>query len=62
MMCMESVFAVISAALILHQVPTVREGIGCAVMFLAIILSQVAEPAIEKHKKGKSIKQRKADV
>ena len=40
MMCTESVFAVITAAIILGQVPSVREGIGCAVMFSAIIISQ----------------------
>ncbi len=44
MMCAESVFAVISAALILHDVPSARETVGCVIMFAAIVLSQVAEP------------------
>ena len=39
-MSLESVFAVICAALILRQVPSAREGAGCAVMFAAIILAQ----------------------
>lgn len=43
LMCMESVFAVISAALILHQGMSLREGAGCVIMFAAIILSQLSE-------------------
>lgn len=43
LMCMESVFAVIAAAVVLHQGMSLREGIGCAVMFAAIILSQLSE-------------------
>jgi len=43
LMCLESVFAVISAALILHENMLPRELAGCLVMFGAIILSQVSE-------------------
>lgn len=43
LMCLESVFAVITAAIILHEGMSVRETIGCVVMFSAIILSQVSE-------------------
>lgn len=39
-MSLESVFAVISAAIILRQVPSAREGAGCAIMFAAILLAQ----------------------
>ena len=42
-MCSESVFAVIAAALFLKQIPTLREGIGCIIMFVAITLSQVMQ-------------------
>ena len=42
-MCMESVFAVLAAALLLGEVLTAREVIGCIVMFVAIILSQLSE-------------------
>lgn len=40
-MSFESVFAVLSGAVILQQIPTLREGIGCVVMFAAIILAQL---------------------
>ena len=43
LMCMESVFAVIAAAVILHQGMSFREGAGCVIMFAAIILSQLSE-------------------
>lgn len=43
LMCMESVFAVIAAAIVLHQGMSFREGAGCAIMFAAIILSQLSE-------------------
>ena len=42
LMCMESVFAVLSAAIILQEYLTVREIIGCVIMFIAIIISQVS--------------------
>ncbi|MBR2524638.1 MAG: DMT family transporter [Clostridiales bacterium] len=43
LMCLESVFAVIAAAILIKEIPSLREGIGCAVMFIAIILSQIIE-------------------
>lgn len=43
LMCMESVFAVLAAALILHQGMSFKEGAGCVIMFVAIILSQLSE-------------------
>ncbi len=42
-MSLESVFAVLTSLVILHQVPTLREGIGCALMFVAIIVAQLPE-------------------
>ena len=42
-MSLESVFGVLTAMIILHQVPTVREGIGCILMFAAIIVAQLPE-------------------
>lgn len=42
-MSLESVFGVLTAMIILHQVPTVREGIGCVLMFAAIIVAQLPE-------------------
>lgn len=43
LMCLESVFAVITAAIILHESMLPREMAGCLIMFGAIILSQVSE-------------------
>ena len=42
-MCMESVFAVLASAILLSEVMTTREVVGCVVMFVAIILSQLSE-------------------
>ncbi len=42
-MSLESVFGVLTAMIILHQVPTMREGIGCVLMFAAIIVAQLPE-------------------
>ena len=49
-MSLESVFAVIAGALILHERMSHRELIGCVIMFLAIILVQlpVPEKVVEK--------------
>lgn len=49
-MCMESVFAVLASALLLNEVLTTREVIGCVIMFVAIILSQVSETKFGKNK------------
>lgn len=43
LMCMESVFATISAAIYLHETLSGREIAGCAIMFAAIIISQLSE-------------------
>ncbi len=43
LLCMESVFAVVASAILLHEVLSGREVFGCVVMFAAIILSQLAE-------------------
>ncbi len=42
-MSLESVFGVLTAMIILHQVPTMREAIGCVLMFAAIIVAQLPE-------------------
>jgi len=43
LMCMESVFATLSAAIYLHESLTGREIAGCVIMFAAIIISQLSE-------------------
>lgn len=42
-MCMESVFAVLVAAVVLHEMLSGREIVGCVIMFAAIVLSQFSE-------------------
>ena len=42
-MSLESVFSVLSGYLFLHQVLTTRELIGCALMFIAIVLAQLPD-------------------
>ena len=53
LMCLESVFAVISAAIILHENMLPRELAGCLIMFGAIILSQVSESLSSKKQNQK---------
>ncbi|MBQ2900188.1 MAG: DMT family transporter [Oscillospiraceae bacterium] len=43
LMSLESVFAVLAGAIILHQVPTLREAAGCILMFISIIIIQIPE-------------------
>ncbi len=43
LMCLESVFAVLSGWVILHESLSVREAVGCVVMFVAIILTKLPE-------------------
>lgn len=47
-MSLESVFAVLSGVLVLSQIPTTRESIGCVLMFLAIIVAQLPEKSLRK--------------
>lgn len=57
LLSMESVFAVISGAIILHQRMSVREYLGCILMLIAVILAQIPFPlkkntgAVEKAQK-----------
>lgn len=41
-LCAESVFAVIAGAIILHETLKTKEIIGCAIMLLAIVISQLS--------------------
>jgi drug/metabolite transporter (DMT)-like permease len=41
LMSLESVFAVLAGVLILHERMSMREAIGCIVMFTAIIIVQI---------------------
>ncbi len=42
-MSLESVFGVLTAMVVLSQVPTMRETLGCILMFAAIIVAQLPE-------------------
>lgn len=41
LMSLESVFAVLSGAVILGEIPTLREAAGCVIMFSAIVLAEL---------------------
>ena len=45
LMSLESVFAVLAGMLLLREIPTAREAIGCVIMFAAIIITQLPERA-----------------
>lgn len=51
LMCMESVFAAISAAIIIHEKMSGREVTGCVIMFVAILITQVADIIKNRSKK-----------
>lgn len=44
LLCLESVFAVLCDLVVLHNVPTSREGIGCVLMFGAVTLANLPAP------------------
>ena len=43
LMSFESVFAVLAGMLVLGQIPTVREAIGCLLMFAAVVICQLPQ-------------------
>ena len=48
LLSLESVFAVIAGAVVLHQQMTAREYLGCVLMFAAVILAQIPMPQKKK--------------
>lgn len=48
LLSLESVFAVIAGAIILKQQMSVREYIGCVIMFAAVVLAQIQFPEKKK--------------
>ena len=54
-MCLESVFGVLAGALLLNEILTVREVLGCEIMFVAIVLSQLSDMITEKLGKRKAV-------
>ncbi len=55
-MSLESVFGVIGGAIVLGEVMSVREYIGCAIVFCAVIISQLDAEAIKKKFAGNTKK------
>lgn len=56
-MCMESVFAVIMSAIFLGEKLKAQEILGCLIMFLSIVISQVVDIIRNKNLKNKSVAQ-----
>lgn len=42
-MSLESVFAVLGGMVMLHEIPTTREALGCTLMFIAILIPQLPD-------------------
>ena len=61
LMCMESVFGVLSSAVLLRQMLTGREIAGCAIMFAAIIISQFSDRITDSLKR-RAVDRRQATV
>ena len=55
LMCTEAVFGVLFGALILHERLTGREILGCAIMFSAILLSQLSDTVTERLRQRKRV-------
>ena len=53
-MCMEAVFAVLTGALLIGEKMTVRETVGCVLMFFAVILAQLSPVISSIRRNGQS--------
>ena len=53
-MCLEAVFAVLTGAVLLGEKMTVRETVGCVVMFAAVILAQLSPVISSIRQNGRS--------
>ena len=54
LMCLESVFAVLTGVIILGEKMTVRETVGCVLMFSAVILAQLSPVISSIRRNGRS--------
>ncbi len=59
---MESVFSVIGGAILLGQRMTVREYVGCALIFAAVLIAQLPDRSARKAKAGGDCEADEADV
>ncbi|MCQ2591384.1 MAG: DMT family transporter [Treponema sp.] len=55
LMCMESVFAVLAAAILIHESLSPREIAGCIIMFTAILISQLSDIIKSRRNKETSV-------
>ena len=58
LMSMESVFAVIAGAILLHERLNVREWVGCLLLFVAVILAQIPLPGTKRRMKNEQRKEK----
>ena len=49
---LESIFSVAAGAILLQEVLSFREYVGCALMLVAVVLSQIPVPSLGKKKKS----------
>ena len=54
LMCLEAVFAVLTGALLLGEKMTVRETVGCVMMFVAVVLAQLSPVISSLRQNGQS--------
>ena len=54
LMCMEAVFAVLTGVLLIGEKMTVREAVGCVLMFCAVILAQLSPVISSIRRNGQS--------
>ena len=54
LMCLESVFAVLTGAVVLGEKMTAREAVGCVMMFSAVILAQLSPVMSSLRRSGRS--------
>ena len=52
-MCLESVFSALGGWVLLHQSLSPREGVGCVLIFAAVVLAQL--PAPQRAERNKEI-------
>ena len=54
LMCMEAVFAVLTGVLLIGEKMTVRETVGCVLMFIAVVLAQLSPVISSIRRNGQS--------
>lgn len=55
LMCLESVFALLTGAVLLGEKMTVREAVGCVMMFTAVVLAQLS-PVMSRRRRSEPLR------